>query len=170
MTYHEMLGAQYEPNPFVVDTVEIKQRFRDLQSVVHPDRWVGKGSERQDAAATMSARINEALHRLSNPLLRVEYILAHEGHAGEETDKLEDPTLLMEILEMRELVEGAESREVVDEVRSENAVKLEETVQEIEQLVGEKDWAAVKSAAVKLKYLQGIEQAAAAWPHRFNDH
>ena len=42
MTYHEMLGVPYEPNPFVVDTAAIKRHLRQLQNVVHPDRWVGK--------------------------------------------------------------------------------------------------------------------------------
>lgn len=46
MTYHEMLGASYEPNPFVVKTLQLKTKFRDLQSVVHPDRWVGKSEVR----------------------------------------------------------------------------------------------------------------------------
>lgn len=69
----------------------------------------------------MSARINDGLHRLSDPLRRVEYILDREGFGGEETDKLEDPELLMEILEMREQVEGAESREEVEQVQAQNA-------------------------------------------------
>ena len=43
-------------------------------------------------------------------------------------------------------------------------VKIAETVEEIEKIVGEKDWEALRTAAVKLKYLQGIESAAAAWP------
>lgn len=42
MTYHEMLGVPYEPNPFVVDTTAIKRHLRQLQTAVHPDRWVGK--------------------------------------------------------------------------------------------------------------------------------
>ena len=42
MTYHEMLGVPYEPNPFIVDTAAIKRHLRQLQNVVHPDRWVGK--------------------------------------------------------------------------------------------------------------------------------
>lgn len=170
MSYHEMMGTPYEPNPFIVNNAQLKKRLRDLQTVIHPDRWVGKRPEQQDAAAVMSARINEALHRLSNPLRRVEYILEREGFAGEETDKLEDPELLMDILELREEVENAESQEEVELVRKQNGKKLDETIQEIEKLVGQKDWPAVKTAAIKLKYLQGIDNAAAAWPNVFSDH
>ncbi|KZT02713.1 Co-chaperone Hsc20 [Laetiporus sulphureus 93-53] len=170
MTYHEMLGLPYEPNPFIVNPAALKRRFLELQGIIHPDRWVGRSKEQQELAVVMSARINDALHRLSNPLRRVEYILEHEGFAGEDTDKLEDHTLLIDILEMRERIEGAESREEVEEVRAENAEQIKETIDEIRHLVEKKDWPAVKEAAVKLKYLQGIEQAAAAWPHPFTDH
>lgn len=47
---------------------------------------------------------------------------------------------------------------------------MQETLQEIEQLVGAKDWEALRTAAIKLKYLQGIESAAAAWPAVVHDH
>ncbi|KAI0724563.1 hypothetical protein C8T65DRAFT_714667 [Cerioporus squamosus] len=154
MSYHEMLGASYEPNPFVVDVPRLKDEFRAVQGVVHPDRWVGKPAESQAIVAAMSSRINEALHRLSNPLRRVEYILAREGYAGEETDKLDDMELLMEVMEAREGLANAKSPEEVAEIRAENDVKIQETLREIEQLVGAKDWEALQTAAIKLKYLQ----------------
>ncbi|KAH9937696.1 uncharacterized protein B0H18DRAFT_1206488 [Fomitopsis serialis] len=163
MTYHEMLGVPYEPNPFVVDTVAIKQELRQLQTVVHPDRWVGKERVKQDAAAVMSSRVNEALHRLSNPLRRVEYILQREGYPTSESENLEDPEMLMETMEMREQIEGAESKEEIEQVRAANAQRLEETMQEVTELIGRKDWPAAKVAAIKLKYLQGIENAAEAY-------
>ena len=135
----------------------------------------------------MSARVNEALHHLSNPLRRAEYILACEGLGGKETDKLEDMELLMEVMEAREGLASAESEEEVARIRSENQGacaslsrlhypltssldKIEETLEEIERLVGSKDWEALHVAAVKLKYLQGIESAAAAWPASIHDH
>ena len=48
--------------------------------------------------------------------------------------------------------------------------KIEEILKEIEHLVAEKDWESLRTAAVKLKYLQGIESAAAAWPAVAHDH
>lgn len=68
----------------------------------------------------MSSRVNEALHKLANPLRRAEYILAVEGFAGEETDKLEDMDLLMEVMEAREGLSNAQSAEEVAEIRGEN--------------------------------------------------
>ncbi|KAI0361610.1 Co-chaperone Hsc20 [Trametes cingulata] len=170
MTYHEMLGTPYEPNPFIVDVQQLKRQFRAVQAVVHPDRWVSRPPEQQAIAAAMSSRINEALHRLSDPLRRAEYILAREGFAGEETDKTDDMELLMGVMEAREGLANAQSAEEVSEIRADNDAKMQETLREIEKLVAAKDWPALRTAAVKLKYLQGIESAAAAWPAVASDH
>lgn len=43
-------------------------------------------------------------------------------------------------------------------------------VHEIYDLVEAKDWPAVKNAAIKLKYMRGIEDAAKAWPNSHFDH
>lgn len=77
--------------------------------------------EQQEAASLLSTRSNEALHRLSNPLRRVEYILEREGFGLEESDSMEDPLLLMETMESQEEIQGAESREEVEQVRAVNA-------------------------------------------------
>ena len=37
------------------------------------------------------------------------------------------------------------------------------TIDEITRLVGEKDWDALRKAAVKLKYLESVMSTAAAW-------
>jgi hypothetical protein len=39
-------------------------------------------------------------------------------------------------------------------------VKVDRTLQELDELVGKKEWGAVKAAAIRLKYLQGIKHTA----------
>ena len=39
ITHHELLGQPYEPNPFVVDTGDLKRRFLEAQRLCHPDGW-----------------------------------------------------------------------------------------------------------------------------------
>ncbi len=36
----------YENNPFDVDPIVLKDRFRNLQRVIHPDKWSVGGSVR----------------------------------------------------------------------------------------------------------------------------
>ncbi|GBE77942.1 J-type co-chaperone JAC1, mitochondrial [Sparassis crispa] len=170
MSHHDILGAAYDPNPFVVDQSELKDRFRNLQSIIHPDRWAGKSEELQAAAAVMSARVNNALHHLTSPLRRVEYILEQEGFGHREADSFDDKELLMEVMEVHEDIANAQSQAVIENIKERNSVKLGETIRDIEALVGAKDWPAVQAAAIKLKYLTGIDAAAASWPSHVHDH
>lgn len=76
----------------------------------------------------------------------------------------------MDVLDSRETLEQASSRDEVDLVQSANQVKIDELLAQIESLVEHEDWPNLKTAAIKLKYLQGIADAAQAWPDRVFDH
>jgi molecular chaperone HscB len=41
--------------------------------------------------------------------------------------------------------------------------KIQHTVTELEALVGREQWESVKDAAVRLRYLEGIDRAAKKW-------
>ena len=95
--------------------------------------------------------------------------------------------MLMEILESREALEEAQAQSDVDSIREENAgahrlrypvipvfmqwiARVVAVVSEIEEHIGARNWEAAHKAAVKLKYLEGIEQAAKSWPSAPFDH
>ncbi|GJE86120.1 co-chaperone Hsc20 [Phanerochaete sordida] len=169
-TYFDIMGLSDSPNRFNVDPVDLKHRFRELQRVIHPDKWSGKGSEVQDVAVQLSSIVNKAYTTLLNPYTRAEYIMQLEDiHIGE-SDSLDDPELIMEIMEAREELETAEDREDVERIREENQEKIDEIIPELSAAVAAKDWDAAKNATVKLKYLQGINAAAEAWPNTAHDH
>lgn len=46
VTHHELLGLPYGPNPFVVDTGELKRRFHEAQRLCHPDGWATRSEVR----------------------------------------------------------------------------------------------------------------------------
>jgi molecular chaperone HscB len=43
ISYHDLLGLTYEPNPFIVDRAILKRRFLEAQRISHPDAWATKG-------------------------------------------------------------------------------------------------------------------------------
>lgn len=45
-TYHELLGLPPSSNRFDVDPSMLKDRFRQLQRVIHPDKWSNHGPVR----------------------------------------------------------------------------------------------------------------------------
>lgn len=69
----------------------------------------------------MSSIVNKAYGTLLNPFARAEYILQQEGVEIGESENLEDPALIMEVMEAREELDGAESQEEVERIRQENA-------------------------------------------------
>lgn len=64
--------------------------------------------------------MNHAFRTLQSPVLRAEYILREQGiDLAESEQTLEDPRLLMEIMESREALDEATSQEQVDVIVSE---------------------------------------------------
>jgi len=71
-------------------------------------------------AADLSSLVNHAFKTLQNPVLRAEYILQQQGvDLAESEQTLEDPELLMEIMESREALDEATLQEQVDVIVSE---------------------------------------------------
>ncbi|KIK47798.1 hypothetical protein CY34DRAFT_798878 [Suillus luteus UH-Slu-Lm8-n1] len=158
VSYHDILGIPYEPNPFVVDTAVLKRRFIEAQRVSHPDAWATKSEFQRDVALHVSNTVNAAYKALSSPLHRIEYILQRNGFMTEEADPLEDLELISEIMEVREEIEAGD----IDRIRTiqeDNEKKISEVVSSITKAVAEKDWEVTKVAAVRLKYLNGIADA-----------
>lgn len=76
----------------------------------------GKG----DIAARVSETVNTINSLLSNPVSRTAYILEQEGVTNDPESILDDPTVVMEVMEAREALEEAQSEEEVEEIRAEN--------------------------------------------------
>ena len=116
-------------------------------------------------AQALSARINEAYKTLQNPLLRAQYLLSLRGIevAEDETAKVDDPELLMEVLDARERIEEAESEEDLVEMKEENGERIEASVKTLEEAFEKDDVATAKSEAVKLRYWINIKESLDNW-------
>jgi len=113
----------------------------------------------------MSARINEAYKTLENPLLRAQYLLSLRGIdvAEDESVKVEDPELLMEVLEAREDIEAAESDDEIRAMKKVNNQRIEESVRVLEDAFMRDDMDSAKLEAVKLRYWINIKQSLDDW-------
>ncbi|KAJ6575118.1 hypothetical protein B0H19DRAFT_935088 [Mycena capillaripes] len=160
-SFHDIFALPSRPNPFVVDPVLLKRRFREAQAACHPDSWASKGQHKQDIAQSLSSRVNEAYNSLAHPLRRAEYILEQNGLPVSENDQLDDLEFISEIMEVRESIDDAGDAEELARIVDDNTAKIEETVGAIERAVGSQQWTSVKDAAVRLKYLEGIGAAGA---------
>ncbi len=103
--YFELFGL---PATFIVDVSALAQRYRELQAVVHPDRYANATPQEQRLSLQQATLVNEAYETLRDPVKRAQYLLAEHGidmRADQETTK--DTAFLMEQLMLREELENA---------------------------------------------------------------
>lgn len=74
--------------------------------------------DKTQAARDLSGLVNEAYSTLLQPLSRIHYILSHHNLGVSETDQLDDPRLITEVLEIREALEDASSESEVEEIKN----------------------------------------------------
>ncbi len=107
--YFELFGLD---SSYVVDNAQLSARYRELQRVVHPDRFAGASEQEQRLSMQSSTLINQAYETLRDPVLRGHYLLGLHGievehHAHQQQH---DPAFLMEQMELREELADARSQ------------------------------------------------------------
>lgn len=96
--HFELFGM---PVGFVMDREKLVERYRDLQKVVHPDRFANASDQERRISMQGATRVNEAFQTLKDPLARARYLLVLNGiDLDEETTT--DTDFLMQQLELRE--------------------------------------------------------------------
>jgi len=148
--------------PFVIDVRQLRKEFLQLQAKAHPDRHQGVNKARAEGA---SARINEAYKTLQDPLLRAQYLLALRGVnvAEDETAKIDNPELLMEVLETREEIEAVEDEKELRPLKEHNDSRIEESEKSLDAAFRADDIKTAEQEAVKLRYWINIKESLEAW-------
>lgn len=147
---------------FPINERALRREFLQLQAKAHPDLHPAAHKARAEAT---SARINEAYKTLLNPLHRAQYLLSLQGVdvANDETLKVEDPELLMTVLEAREAIEEAEEEHDLDGLRAENDARIKESEGVLEGAFAGSDIELAKREAVKLRYWVNIRDSLDGW-------
>ena len=145
-----------------MDTKRLRNEFLQLQAKAHPDLHQGQDKARAEG---LSSLINEAYKTLSNPLLRAQYLLSLRGIevAEDETAKVEDPELLVEVLETREAIEEAQREEDLVPLKEANERKIEYSVGALDAAFKADDLEAAKSEAVRLRYWVNVRESLNGW-------
>ncbi len=109
------------PEHYDLDAADLAERYRELQRVVHPDRFANASEQERRLAVQGASHINEAFETLKQPLSRARYMLALRGidlNAKQETTS--DAMFLMEQMELREALAEARAQDdpfaVIDRV------------------------------------------------------
>ncbi|KAF2197796.1 Co-chaperone Hsc20, partial [Delitschia confertaspora ATCC 74209] len=147
---------------FKIDLSALKKEFLQLQSRAHPDLHTASNKSRAQA---LSSRINEAYKTLESPLLRAQYLLSLHGisTSSDETAKVEDQELLMEVMEVRERIEEAESEEEIAELREENEGRIKRSEEVLGEAFEGDDLEGARREAVRLRYWVNVREALREW-------
>jgi molecular chaperone HscB len=101
--YFELLNF---PVAFDIDKKALRNRYKALLSVCHPDRFVSKSKAEESVAVLATAHVTQAFNTLKSPPKRAAYLLELLGCAVNFNANLStDPHFLMEQLELRESLE-----------------------------------------------------------------
>lgn len=99
------------PVAYDVDLDLIQQRYRDLQKVVHPDKFANASDQEKRISMQQTSRINEAYNALRHPVDRAIYLLSLKGvDLNLENETTMDATFLMAQMEMREELSDVRSK------------------------------------------------------------
>jgi molecular chaperone HscB len=134
--YYELFQL---PVSFVVDLNALSDRYRTLQSSIHPDKYANAGDFERRLSVQQSARINEAFQTLKNPLSRARYLLKLNGiDMDSDSDTSMDPIFLMQQMELRERLEAVQGSanpgEVLLEVNHDIDEILEGIIRELKTI------------------------------------
>ena len=124
------------PLRFAVDAHALDERWRQLQSEVHPDRFASQGAAAQRLAMQWAVRVNEAYRRLKDPLQRAVVLCELQGAAVEAESNTAMPgDFLVQQMAWREALDEARDLPAVEALAAEVAAhragaldRLEETI------------------------------------------
>ncbi len=96
------------PQKFAIDAAQLDSAYRELQSRVHPDRFVSATDAEKRVAMQWATRANEGYQTLKNPLRRAGYLCELNGvDLGIESNTAMPAAFLMQQMEWREALEDA---------------------------------------------------------------
>ncbi|KAL8723975.1 MAG: hypothetical protein Q9181_007044 [Wetmoreana brouardii] len=180
-SHYDLFPSSFPSGPppngsFHINPSALRKEFLQLQVRTHPDRHQGADKAKAEAA---SARINDAYKTLLNPLARARYLLSLRGvEMGEDEsiagtpsgldsggggDGAMDSALLMEVMEVREGIEAAESREEIDEMKAENDGRKTASEVRLDELFRAGDIDGARRETVRLGYWVNVGTALENW-------
>lgn len=161
-TPYEIFGL---PERFRLDEGLLRERYGELRTRFHPDRFAAATPAERRAAEGMAADLNEAWRLLNDPLARAAWLLARRGcDPFAEVSVAMPPEFLERQMELRERLEeladgeGTAAAALAAELGAEVAAKLAE----LGALLDDEPAAVEPAAAIarELKYLRQCESQA----------
>ena len=152
------LPAALELEPATLD-----RAYFALQRQWHPDRFVAKPPEERARASVEAAALNDAYRTLKDPLSRAVYLAKLRGvELPSDGKTIDDPELLMEVMDAREELHEATSIAEVDALASFAREDLQQGLASLPRLFLANDKPAIRKTLLRLRYLDKFAEEAKA--------
>ncbi|KAG0319803.1 hypothetical protein BGZ97_001409 [Linnemannia gamsii] len=162
VNYFEILGLSPEPS-YDVDLKDLRLKFFKIQQLIHPDSYSQNTNGDQVYAQQQSSLANKAYSTLKEPLSRANYMLELLGAPIHETESLNEPELLMEVMEARELLEEAQTEDEVQDLKNVNDARIKDTVEGLSRAFKDQNMEQAKTLAIELQYWIRIQNVIRDW-------
>ena len=144
-----------------VDSEKLTARYRDMQRVLHPDRYAHAPDHERRVALQLAAEVNDGYRTLKEPLSRARYLLELRGALNDAEATLHDPEFIEEQIELREALAeidiGADGREL-ERFRGQVLARQQACLQALRQALSSDAAADLESGRRQLYRLQFLQR------------
>ncbi len=146
------------PMTFDLDMGLLEQNYFKAQRMVHPDRFATSDKTQKLYSAQHSAAINEAYLKLKDPIKRTAEILKVEGYIQPniELQTLDDPELLMEVIELREELLEVQTEEQSQKLKNKIDTLFDGNIHALSTAFSSKNLDQASKLLNRLRYLSKI--------------
>lgn len=164
----DILGIE---KTFTIDLQELKNKYRQLMSKVHPDKHTLKSQEEQDKVQQQASQVTQSYEILKETTTRATHLLQILGKLDYNTTSMDDSLanarlledhdarlLLMQIMDINETIENTVESKELKQLLNENHERRKETIQQLEQAFQNNELNDALKLTIKLQYWKRIEQ------------
>jgi molecular chaperone HscB len=154
------------PSSFDIDQDCLIQRYRELQKVVHPDKYTQASDRERRLAIQNSTYINEAFQTLKDPLLRGQYLLRLRYPTDEQPEAAMTGEFLMAQMTLRE--ELAEIKQQAQPLDALNLFtrgvesRIQQLITALSQQFMTQDFPAARESIYQLQFFKRLYEEAVA--------
>ena len=146
------------PQRFAVDATALDSAYRDVQSRVHPDKFVNATDAEKRVAMQWATRANEAYQTLKNPQKRAQYLCELHGvDLQTESNTAMPVAFLMQQMEWREALgdaRAAKDSDALDALDRDLRAARKAQLAEIEQQLDAADYVGAAQGVRALMFLE----------------
>ena len=147
------LAADYD-----VDLTSLDGIYFELQRALHPDRFATATQKEKTFSQAQATAINDAYETIKDPLKRADYLIHIKGVnvSPDGCNLVNDPSILMEAMEVREKLEAAKTVADVDAIARDAREETKDIIESISNAFRGDDIDGACQLVTRLKYLNKL--------------